>query len=117
MTARASIRRRSAGWASSAWRSGCGGWADGSPSNRSRGGELRSRRSYPSRRRTERTGSTGMSIRILLADDHTIVRDGLRALVEKQPDMAIVAEAEDGRDSVRLADEHTPDVVIMDIAM
>jgi two-component system, NarL family, response regulator NreC len=58
-----------------------------------------------------------MSIRILLADDHTIVRDGLRALVEKQPDMAIVAEAEDGRDSVRLADEHTPDVVIMDIAM
>jgi len=58
-----------------------------------------------------------MSIRILLADDHVIVRDGLRALLEKQPDMAVVAEAEDGRDCVRLAEEHTPDIVIMDIAM
>ncbi len=56
-------------------------------------------------------------IRILLADDHTVVRDGLRALLEKQSDMAIVAEAADGRDSVRLAEEHTPDVVVMDIAM
>jgi len=58
-----------------------------------------------------------MAIRILLADDHTVVRDGLRALVEKQPDMAVVAEASDGRDSVRLAEEHAPDVVVMDIAM
>ena len=58
-----------------------------------------------------------MPIRILLADDHTVVRDGLRALLEKQPDMAVVAEAADGRDSVRLAEEMTPDVVIMDIAM
>jgi len=53
----------------------------------------------------------------LLADDHTVVRDGLRALLEKQPDLAVVAEAADGRDSVRLAEEHAPDVVIMDIAM
>lgn len=58
-----------------------------------------------------------MPIRILLADDHTVVRDGLRALLEKQPDIAVVAEAGDGRDSVRLAEEHEPDVVIMDIAM
>ena len=57
------------------------------------------------------------SIRILLADDHTVVRDGLRALLEKQADMAVVAEAGDGRDSVRLAEQHAPDVVIMDIAM
>ena len=56
-------------------------------------------------------------IRILLADDHTVVRDGLRALLEKQADMQIVAEAADGRDSVRLAEQHTPDVVVMDIAM
>ena len=56
-------------------------------------------------------------IRILLADDHTVVRDGLRALLEKQPDMAVVAEAADGRDSIRLAEEQSPDVVIMDIAM
>jgi DNA-binding NarL/FixJ family response regulator len=53
----------------------------------------------------------------LLADDHTVVRDGLRALLEKQPDMAVVAEAADGRDSVRLAEEQAPDVVVMDIAM
>lgn len=57
------------------------------------------------------------SIRILLADDHTVVRDGLRALLEKQADMTVVAEAGDGRESVRLAGEHTPDVVVMDIAM
>ena len=56
-------------------------------------------------------------IRILLADDHTVVRDGLRALVEKQPDMAVVGEAADGRDTIRMAEEHSPDVVIMDIAM
>jgi two-component system, NarL family, response regulator NreC len=58
-----------------------------------------------------------MSIRILLADDHTVVRDGLRALLEKQPDMTVVGEAADGRDSVRLAEEQLPDVVVMDIAM
>lgn len=58
-----------------------------------------------------------MPIRILLADDHTVVRDGLRALLEKQPDMTVVAEASDGRDSIRLADEQSPDVVVMDIGM
>ena len=58
-----------------------------------------------------------MPIRILLADDHTVVRDGLRALLERQPDMAVVAEATDGRESVRLAEEQAPDVVVMDIAM
>ena len=56
-------------------------------------------------------------IRILLADDHTVVRDGLRAMLEKQPDMAVVAEASDGRDSIRLAEEQSPDVVVMDIGM
>lgn len=59
----------------------------------------------------------GMPIRILLADDHTVVRDGLRALLEKQPDMTVVAEASDGRDSIRLAEEQSPDVVVMDIGM
>src|ERR1043166_8905959 len=56
-------------------------------------------------------------IRILLADDHVIVRDGLRALVDKQPDMTVVGEAADGRDLLRLAAEQAPDVIIMDIAM
>ena len=56
-------------------------------------------------------------IRILLADDHTIVRDGLRALLERQPDMEVVAEAGNGRECVRMASEHAPDVVMMDVAM
>jgi len=56
-------------------------------------------------------------IRILLADDHTVMRAGLRALLERQPDMAVVAEAEDGRQAVELAARHAPDVVVMDIAM
>ena len=58
-----------------------------------------------------------MTIRILLADDHIVMRDGLRVLLEKQPDMTVVAEAADGRECVRLAEEQTPDVVVMDIAM
>jgi DNA-binding NarL/FixJ family response regulator len=56
-------------------------------------------------------------IRILLADDHTIVRDGLRSLVERQADMVVVGEAGDGRECVQLAAQHTPDVVMMDVAM
>jgi two-component system response regulator NreC len=58
-----------------------------------------------------------MTIRILLADDHIVMRDGLRALLERQPDMAVVAEAADGRECVQLAEEQSPDVVVMDIAM
>jgi RNA polymerase sigma factor (sigma-70 family) len=56
-------------------------------------------------------------IRILLADDHTVVRDGLRVLLERQPGFEIVGEAADGIEAVRLAEESNPDVVLMDIAM
>ena len=56
-------------------------------------------------------------IRVLLADDHTIVRQGLRALLEAEPDIAIVGEAESGRQAVQLAQKLTPDVIVMDIAM
>jgi DNA-binding NarL/FixJ family response regulator len=56
-------------------------------------------------------------IRILLADDHTMVRDGLRALLEPQQDLVIVAEAADGRECIQQAEQHSPDVVLMDIAM
>jgi two-component system, NarL family, response regulator NreC len=55
--------------------------------------------------------------KILLCDDHTILRDGLRVLLEQQPDFEVVAEAANGREAVRLAEGLTPDVVIMDIAM
>ena len=58
-----------------------------------------------------------MSVRILLADDHGIVRKGLRSLLERQPGMEIVAEAGDGRETVRLAEAANPDVAIVDIAM
>jgi two-component system response regulator NreC len=56
-------------------------------------------------------------VRILLADDHTILRDGIRALLEDEPDMVVVGEAEDGRTAVKLACQLKPDVVLMDIAM
>ncbi|HSM56220.1 MAG TPA: response regulator transcription factor [Candidatus Sulfomarinibacteraceae bacterium] len=56
-------------------------------------------------------------IRVLLADDHTIVRDGIRALLEDEPDMVVVGEAEDGRAAVKMACTQRPDVVLMDIAM
>jgi len=57
------------------------------------------------------------AIRILLADDHGIVRKGLRALLEGLAEAEIVGEAADGREAVRLAAELTPDVVVMDVAM
>jgi DNA-binding NarL/FixJ family response regulator len=56
-------------------------------------------------------------IRVLLADDHTIVRQGLRALLEAEPDFAVVAEAATGREAVQLAKKFLPEVVVMDIAM
>lgn len=58
-----------------------------------------------------------MSIEILLAEDHKLMREGLRALLEKQRDMKIVAEAEDGRTAVRLARKLSPKVAIVDIAL
>lgn len=56
-------------------------------------------------------------IRVLLADDHTILRDGIRSLLEEEPDIQVVGEAEDGHTAVRMAGELEPDVVLMDIAM
>jgi two-component system response regulator NreC len=56
-------------------------------------------------------------VRILLVDDHTILRDGIRALLENEPDMTVIGEAEDGRTAVKLACQLKPDVVLMDVAM
>jgi two-component system, NarL family, response regulator NreC len=58
-----------------------------------------------------------MATRILLADDHKIMREGLRALIGKHSQFEIVGEAEDGRTAVKLAQDLTPDVIIMDIGM
>jgi DNA-binding NarL/FixJ family response regulator len=56
-------------------------------------------------------------IRVLIADDHTVVRQGLRVLLEAEPDITIVGEAETGRQAVQMIKKITPDVVVMDIAM
>ena len=56
-------------------------------------------------------------IRILLADDHKITRQGLQSLLEKEPDMEVIAEAENGRTAVQLTQRLAPDVVIMDVSM
>jgi two-component system response regulator NreC len=56
-------------------------------------------------------------IRILLADDHTVVRKGLRLLLESVPEFQVIADAANGREAVALAEEHTPDVIVMDVAM
>jgi DNA-binding NarL/FixJ family response regulator len=56
-------------------------------------------------------------IRVLLAEDHTIVRKGLRALLEDQPGIEVIAEAEEGRQAVHLTEQLRPDVVLMDFSM
>ena len=58
-----------------------------------------------------------MSIKIVLADDHKIIRQGLRSLLEKETDMEVIAEADNGQKAVRLARTLSPDVVIIDVAM
>ncbi|OGW37982.1 MAG: DNA-binding response regulator [Nitrospirae bacterium RBG_13_39_12] len=58
-----------------------------------------------------------MNIRILLADDHRIVREGIKALIEKHTNMEVITETEDGRTTVQLALQLLPDVVIMDVGM
>lgn len=56
-------------------------------------------------------------MKILLVDNHTIFRDGLRMLIEKEPDMEVIAESDDGRRAIELAKQLSPDIVIMDITM
>ncbi len=57
------------------------------------------------------------NITVLLADDHTVVREGLRMVLEVEKDIQVIAEARNGREAVELVKKHRPDVVVMDIAM
>ncbi len=66
---------------------------------------------------TDVRGDRPGSIQILLADDHGIVRAGLRALLEAQPEMRVVAEAADGPSAVALTRRHVPTVVVADLSM
>jgi two-component system NarL family response regulator len=56
-------------------------------------------------------------IRVILADDHPVVRDGLANMVNQQPDMVVVAEAGDGEAAINLYEEHNPDVMVLDLRM
>src|SRR5579859_5714482 len=58
-----------------------------------------------------------MTIRVLLADDHAIMRNGLHLLMETQPDIKVVGEAANGREAVEVTQQVQPDVVVMDMAM
>jgi DNA-binding NarL/FixJ family response regulator len=61
--------------------------------------------------------TTPLVTRILLADDHTLVRDGLRMVLESQPDLEVVVEAGDGVEAVQLALRHAVDLAVLDVAM
>ena len=58
-----------------------------------------------------------MNVRVLIADDHAVVRQGLRALIESRTEMKVVGEAANGRMAVRMARDYVPDVVVMDVTM
>jgi DNA-binding NarL/FixJ family response regulator len=58
-----------------------------------------------------------LKIRVLVADDHAIIREGLSIMLGNQPDMEVVGIASNGREAVRLVDEHKPDIVVIDISM
>ena len=63
------------------------------------------------------TGAADQPIRVLICDDHAVVRQGLRAFLASQAGIEVVAEANTGNDAVRLAEELTPDVVVLDLLM
>jgi two-component system NarL family response regulator len=62
-------------------------------------------------------GTAAAPVRVLLADDHTLMRHGLRSLLEKEPDVTLIDEAADGREAVEIARRTRPSVVLMDIGM
>src|SRR5688500_19503404 len=66
---------------------------------------------------TVNEGPSSDMIRVIVADDHALFRRGLEMVLESEPDIEVVAEANDGNEVVKLAVEHTPDLVLMDVRM
>ncbi len=58
-----------------------------------------------------------MSIKVLIVDDHQITREGIRSMLEREPDMKVLGEAEDGRSAAKMARELGPDIIVMDVCM
>ena len=58
-----------------------------------------------------------VSVRVVLADDQALIRVGLRALADAEPDIEVVGEAADGQEAVEMAEQHRPDVVLMDLSL
>jgi len=61
--------------------------------------------------------SVKKNVNIVLAEDHTILREGLKALLSSQPDLKVVAEAGDGLDAIRCVQNHAPDMILLDLSM
>src|SRR3984957_2589711 len=124
----ASTFRRQKGWACSEFRNGSPGSEESARFTLSRNWEpscgwncpsLRTAPRAAPRATRKRTGAPApmRQIRILLADDHTVMRRGLRLLLESHPQFGVIAEAADGRQAVEQAEATEPDVAVLDIAM
>src|SRR5438093_13536216 len=78
---------------------------------------MKAARSKKDGKKRAMNGKKKECIRILIADDHTVVREGLVSLVKRKSDMTVVAEASNGREAVDLWKEHRPDVALLDLRM
>src|SRR5271170_2053025 len=116
MMGRALTFRRRKELACSGYRSALPAWQGNIRFTRSRNAERYYPWNCPSLKRT-RARTPMKQIRILLADDHTVMRRGLRLLLESHPEFGVVAEASDGRQAVERAEATQPDVAVLDIAM
>jgi two-component system response regulator DevR len=87
------------------------------PRGRSLPDSLSPNRPRPEPPRASAVGGRGSRIRIGVVDDHEVVRRGLRAVLELEPDMEIVADVRTGREAIRLADEQRPDIMLVDVRL